>query len=704
MKASSNSGGIKNLLLQHVEKIVLGVAVILVALFLWSALGIKPIDASKAPEKLLAAANTEKDRIQTSEPPKDLGQSGEVNLDNAVAAALQPVAVNHYIHPLKFNPDIQPPIVKRPEPAVLPVEDMRATATVISVPEYGTPPVWKGPEKEKPKGTKKTRPGLDPASQDRLRRRGRGKTGYGAPDQPGYGQTGQPGYGAVPTKPGYGQTAGRGAGADRSAGGQPGYGAVGPTAGYGATSGPPGYGGVTPHGGRGERREGGGYGAVGGYGGVGSYGGAGMPGARPGVDVSSNQQAQGAVSPAVVLTGRVPYEAQFDEFQKKFKGTIPLGTVSTEQDLPQYMQFKVERQEVTPGGDGKWVEVNKDEALKNQLSWSVTAAPDDVDPAYYEQFLTWPLPPTILRNWGRLASHPSIPFVWMAEETAPTVMAPTALDLEQLKQQFTRTIQPQSGFGGYGSAYSDGSRMGAAGYGGVGPGGEQPLVAHTPYFLFRFVDTHNIEPGKEYRYRVSLEVQNPNYLVPAGFLEDPASSQVESRWTAPAESPAITVPGKSFLYALSSKNQNKSPSDFEGQVLFHVWNDKMGAEVAKEFDLSLGAIADFVDTVENWYNPYTGMGEKLENVNFAFKAGPPMLADITGGVEVPGFRDLDKPAEMLFIDAQGRMFTSNQARGAAAAEFYKERYTLEPAPDAQSDQFAPEQPGLQQRGNYGGAR
>ena len=71
MKASSNSGGIKNMLLQHVEKIVLGVAVILVALFLWSAMGVKPIDASKAPEKLLAAANSEKQRIETSELPKE---------------------------------------------------------------------------------------------------------------------------------------------------------------------------------------------------------------------------------------------------------------------------------------------------------------------------------------------------------------------------------------------------------------------------------------------------------------------------------------------------------------------------------------------------------------------------------------------------------------------------------------------------------
>jgi hypothetical protein len=707
MKASSNSGGIKNMFLQHVEKIVLGIAVILVGLFLWSAMGVKPIDASKAPEKLLAAANSEKNRIQTSVPPEKFPVP-EVNYE--VASGLEPVSASHYIHPLKLNPDIQPPIVKRPEPKLFPVEDVRVAATVIAVPEYGTPPVWKEPEKAK-KATKKERPGLDPERQRRPRRRGRNQTGYGDTAQPGYGAAGQPGYGAT--------------GADRSGGDKAGYGASGPKTGYGASGGAPGYGaagggksGYGAAGGHpGARAEGGsaGYGSAGyggpgggaGYGGAGGgyggagYGGAGMgmPGGRPGVDISNNASVQSVAYPAVVLTGRVPYESQFDEFQKKFKGTFPIGT-SAEQDIPKYMQFKLERQEVTPAGDGKWVTLDLEKAVEAEARWAVQST-DFVDAAYIDPYLTWPLPPTLLRDWGRLASHPSIPFAWMAEEVAPTTITPTQEEIEMRKlERFGTVQQPQGGYG-YGAG-ADG--RGAAAYGAGAPGSEmQAMVAHTPYLLFRFVDMQNIVPGKEYRYRVSLEVQNPNYLVPPGILEEPTSSQQESRWTPPAETPSVTVPGKSRLYAMSLK---KSQGEPEGHVLFHVFNDKMGAEIAKEFDLALGAIADFIDTVDDWYNPYTGAGEKLENVHFAFKDGPPILADITGGVEVPGFRDLEQPTEMLFIDANGRMFTSNQARGTPAAEFYKERYTLETAPDPSADQFAPEQPGLIQQptGNYGGAR
>jgi hypothetical protein len=82
MKASTSTGGVKNLLLQHVEKIVLGVAVILVGVFLWSALGVKPIDAAKSPKTLEEAAKGESDRIARTDtlppPPPTLNFVGGV--------------------------------------------------------------------------------------------------------------------------------------------------------------------------------------------------------------------------------------------------------------------------------------------------------------------------------------------------------------------------------------------------------------------------------------------------------------------------------------------------------------------------------------------------------------------------------------------------------------------------------------------------
>jgi hypothetical protein len=231
--------------------------------------------------------------------------------------------------------------------------------------------------------------------------------------------------------------------------------------------------------------------------------------------------------------------------------------------------------------------------------------------------------------------------------------------------------------------------------------------------LFRFVDTQKVEAGKQYRYRVTLELANPNFGLDPAILADGASSQKETLPTPAAETATVDVPRERTLFALAYKNHNKSLGDYEGQVLFHVWNPKMGVEIAKEFDLKLGEIADFVDTVENWYNPYTGLGEKLESVPFQFVDGKPtaapMLADITGGEKLPGAKSTDEPqpAEMLFVDANGRMFTANEARDAAAMDFYKERYVEQPAADANEGLFAPEQPagrGGAPAGAYGGAR
>jgi hypothetical protein len=659
MKARTNTGGVKNLLLQHAEKIVLGVAVVLVALFLWSAIKMKPIEASKAPEQLKTQAQAQIARIEASEP--KVPSAVATKLEERVAVGLEPVAPAAYSHSAKLDPETHPALSKRPEPTYFPVEDIRATGVVMSVPEQGEPPTWAEPGKEKDKkGKAKKEPkatifDADAAKpQPAVNRRRSREGGYGGVDMP---------------------RGGRGArgGADADRGGKAGYGATGgDKAGYGATGGKAGHGGGKAGYGQTETREKAGYGAVdrGGYGGL-----VGAGGAHPGPPIVG-VATQGVIRPAVVLTGRVPFAKQFDEYRKKFKDAAAVEGRVAESELPVYMQFKVERQEVGAGSDGNWKAIDIDEAIKAEGRWAVSPVQDEVDPVYIDPVLAWPMPPAIQRAWNRLATHPSIPFTWMADATQSLATTREAVDITALKEQRLKRVE-RADTQTMDGRFRVGPHSGGANDQGLG----METVAPVPSYLFRFVDTDKVEAGKQYRYRVSVEVENPNFDVDPRILQDASSSRQPSRWTPPAESPVASVPHDRVLFALSAKSRNVGLAEHQGHVLFHSWDKKMGAEVAKEFDLQLGAIADFVATVENWYNPYTGVGENLDNYHFQYEAsGPtaaPMLVDIDGDSPLPGARGVDQPAEMLFVDGKGRMFTANEARDAAVAEFYKERYTVE---------------------------
>ena len=100
---------------------------------------------------------------------------------------------------------------------------------------------------------------------------------------------------------------------------------------------------------------------------------------------------------------------------------------------------------------------------------------------------------------------------------------------------------------GAGAEYSPDATMGAmSGVMGM-PGGVMPQAIE--YQLFRFFD-FDVEPGKQYRYRVRLVLANPNYQMNPLFLEDEKQSKIpyleekgeddERGWSEPT--PAVFVP------------------------------------------------------------------------------------------------------------------------------------------------------------------
>ncbi len=206
-----------------------------------------------------------------------------------------------------------------------------------------------------------------------------------------------------------------------------------------------------------------------------------------------------------------------------------------------------------------------------QQFWAGGMSPDVVDSRYAEYPITLPLPPLVGREWGADATHPDIP--WgpntppletenaqpAPDATAPPADAPGGGEFGPASPTATPGPGgPGMGFGGagrggefagpgagFGRRMGEGPGMmgpGMAGPGMPGPGmgmggrrmsegpGAGPgmgsgqaagqhttLTKGVDYYLLRFFD-FSVEPGKKYKYRVKLVIQDPNANMPPLWL------------------------------------------------------------------------------------------------------------------------------------------------------------------------------------------
>lgn len=140
--------------------------------------------------------------------------------------------------------------------------------------------------------------------------------------------------------------------------------------------------------------------------------------------------------------------------------------------------------------------------------------------------------------------------------------------------------------------------------------GAEGRVELPEYVLFRFFD-YNVEPGKQYRYRVRVVLNNPNYKVDAHFLESPELAEDET-----LETPltgldrVITVPRDVCLLASSvtPPTETRLPSGVavrigdttrnvpSGKMMVVQWEEANGLEAFKEFsgkECLRGSVPDF---------------------------------------------------------------------------------------------------------------
>jgi hypothetical protein len=335
------------------------------------------------------------------------------------------------------------------------------------------------------------------------------------------------------------------------------------------------------------------------------------------------------------------------------------------------------------------------------------------------RLVTMPLPPLLLRDWGLEAAHPKIRLNIPDDAAAATPgvnQGTTTPDLglggpvenpgAMKAPPPVSTLAPapaaapprpaqQPAFTPQRPAYGPRSRSDhdeRPSFGSVRP--QMPSNTYAapsatltnqsvPNKLFRFVD-FTVEPGKTYQYRVQLLVMNPNYGLKPECLEQAKWSGdkwVKSPMTEPTS--PVTVP---HLYQILADSVSSS-RNAEPKVKINFWalfkappsetamvptaaGQQVWVEGMKEIaDWALGSILAVRDTeFQDVFDPTAMELRTLKTVTV--DTDQPMLLDVRNDDPLGGSKTKG-PTELLMIDSAGRLSVASSA----VDRFAKDEYT-----------------------------
>jgi hypothetical protein len=355
--------------------------------------------------------------------------------------------------------------------------------------------------------------------------------------------------------------------------------------------------------------------------------------------------------------------------------------------------------------------------------WAGGMSADVVDARYAEYPLTLPLPPLVGREWGAEASHPDIPwgpFTPVLEPenqpVAPDAAAQPATDAAgefgqaNPTQQSVPGVNPgfgtgrPGGPGGFppGGGFGRGMNMGPEGGPGMPPGGgrfsgpgggpeggpggmrgpsagsgqaagqHQTLPKGVDNYLLRFFD-FSVEPGKKYKYRVRLVIQDPNYNMDQRVLEpavldrqvkEAAAAKkkksdlfyrIVEKWSDPSPAVGIPMAGNVRLAETKIPSAEKANDEPVVKMIVEAFDaDEAGTPIqgAAEKDFRRGYVANMIGDAR--YQPDPTMVDTQPN--FKFFTGMTLL-DVDGGGKLA--KDMTYPARVLVMGPAGELYIRN---------------------------------------------
>lgn len=467
-----------------------------------------------------------------------------------------------------------------------------------------------------------------------------------------------------------------------------------------------------------------------------------------------NQAGQGALGRSFAVVGvraLVPYEKQWEEHERALAEATQYNS---KQDIPTYLYFLAERAEVPadPNAPLNWEPVSN---TKFAMQWSARYAgtPKELADSRYvvPDVLTMPIPPIMLKSYDELVLHEEIPRYQVKStqlaqrEDVPDEDEPIKLDPSDLSGGIPTIPKTRPGGGGMypggsggmfqpggigvgmdpsgyeggdsmspeeeddgSSGMGYGDPMAHEGYGGSGMSGgygtpygavqEQTVVK---YKMVRFFDLW-AEPGKSYRYRVAVVLEDPNRprnpgASPSTRILDPVAAErvrkveaedeetsqrtgklkrtcyIQTKWSEPSNIVTIAKPEKYVAGAVTagkeiplSENVKVQKEESHGKLVTMVWDKARAAEVPVETDVYRGSFLS-MDQNADVLHPLTLQIKTIENYEFRTDA---FVADLRGGKElITDVEEVDRektetkhyePGEFLVIDGEGNLLACDE--------------------------------------------
>lgn len=276
---------------------------------------------------------------------------------------------------------------------------------------------------------------------------------------------------------------------------------------------------------------------------------------------------------------------------------------STQQQLDPSMLtiqgFELQRQEAVPGPDpwgGPWKPVDIEES-KRVIRKAVAFSEERVNPAVTDSRITSPMPELAFGDYGDLETHPAVKAFHLTTEgielqerldeilreyeqqaaaSSREGFSDVVLDRRSLRQQLVRKGLPVGAESRIAETFSQDQIQ------------ELRVTATGQLLLFRYFD-FNVDPGKTYRYRVRLKVQNPNFGLSPEQIRSPEVAEGEFRftpWSAATEPVTVPPDTEYFVRQIGAGRPGQPAATFH----LYQWYSKIGTLVAAELRSEFGAL------------------------------------------------------------------------------------------------------------------